>query len=60
MGDFVYIHSQLHISHCLTGSSLRDMKMGDFVYIHSQLHISHCLTGSSLRDMKMGVICSKD
>jgi hypothetical protein len=30
MGDFVYIHSQLHISHCLTGPSLRDMKNGEF------------------------------
>jgi hypothetical protein len=30
MEDFVYIHNQLHISHCLTGPSLRDMKMREF------------------------------
>jgi hypothetical protein len=31
MENFVYIHNQMHINHCLTGPSLGDMKMGGFV-----------------------------
>jgi hypothetical protein len=29
-GLCLYIHSQLHISHCLSGMSHRDMKMREF------------------------------
>jgi hypothetical protein len=32
MEDFVYIHSQLHINHCLTGPSLRDVKNGRILF----------------------------
>jgi hypothetical protein len=60
MGDFVYIHSQLHISHCLTGLSLRDMKNGRILFKGLKLSIDDGPTHPSKQAREIGKLVREE
>jgi hypothetical protein len=60
MGDFVYIHSQLHISHGLTGPSLRDTKNGGILFKGLKLSIDGGPTHPSKQALEIGKLIREE